>query len=79
MKNNNTANHDLPELLSKVCNQDDCPEWLKDAIWETINNKTQLDAYTPGYFREMLDNISEREAERGALNDADILESEVSQ
>jgi hypothetical protein len=78
MDNNNTVKNELPELLSAVCNHDDCPEWLKDAIWDTINDKTELDAFAPGYFREMLGNIAEREAERTA-NSFDILDSEVIQ
>ena len=43
--------NELPELLEAVCYHEDCPTWLKDAIWDAVNNQDQICIFTADYWR----------------------------
>ncbi len=59
MKNNNTIRikNELPELLEAVCGHTDCPEWLSDGIWDSINDKGGAVLYTANHFRAALESV----------------------
>ncbi len=38
--------NDLPELLEAVCNHKDCPEWLSDAIWDAVSERSTQIVYS---------------------------------
>ena len=54
MPKQNTINTDLPELLSAVCNHKDCPDWLSEKIWESLNTNSLVPADCPEQFAIML-------------------------
>ena len=45
----------LPELLSAVCNHDDCPEWIQNAVIDGFNELNSKINLTPNYFRYVLE------------------------
>lgn len=49
--------NELPELLEAVCIHDNCPEWLRDAIWEAFNNQSSNLIYTADWWRGQLESI----------------------
>jgi hypothetical protein len=72
MKNNNTIKikNELPELLEAVCNHEDCPEWLTDAIWDAFNNQTMYCTYSADFWRAQFESIAPRPRTATAPNDA---------
>ena len=58
--------NELPELLEAVCYHKDCPNWLKDAIWDAVNNQDQTCIFTADYWRSRFESMlmNEEHAER---------------
>ncbi len=44
----------VPHLLSAVCNHEDCPEWLKGKIWNTLTDNAHIPSDTAAFFKECL-------------------------
>ncbi len=44
----------VPHLLSALCNHDDCPEWLKSKIWNTLSDNANIPADTPEFYEQCL-------------------------
>jgi hypothetical protein len=44
----------LPHLLSALCTHDDCPEWLKLKIWDTLNDNADIPPDSPDQYTLML-------------------------
>jgi hypothetical protein len=62
MKNNTIKiKNELPELLEAVCDHKDCPEWLKDGIWELFSNQTQSVVYSASWWRCQFEAIDDYE------------------
>ncbi len=50
-KNNTTRfKNELPELLEAVINHPDCPDWLRESIWECINDHSRI-TFSADYIR----------------------------
>jgi len=78
MKNNNTIKikNALPELLETVCNHKDCPDWLKEGIWDLFVAQTGAVTFSADHWRDELASIAlkeKREREEDALN-AEVIE-----
>ncbi len=52
MKKINTVRikNELPELLEAVINHPDCPDWLRESIWESINENSRV-TFSADYIR----------------------------
>jgi hypothetical protein len=59
MKKNNMirVKNELPELLEAVCHHEDCPDWLKDAIWDAFNEQNIGVSFTASWWRHMLESM----------------------
>ncbi len=49
--------NELPELLEAVCLHKDCPEWLRDDIWESFNNQSGRVTFAADWWRGQLASI----------------------
>lgn len=72
-KNRITVKNELPELLEAVCNHPDCEDWLKDAIWDAVNNQNIYVTYEADYWRSQLNAMRQKPTEEPQ----DVLNSEV--
>jgi hypothetical protein len=32
------ADRDIPDMLEELCSHSECPEWLRDGIWDLVND-----------------------------------------
>jgi hypothetical protein len=87
MKNNITIKikNELPELIEAVCLHKDCPEWLKDGIWDTFSEQNTALTFSATFWRAQLEGMEEAyEPELKTVDsvtnplDAEILDGEVS-
>ena len=56
--------NELPELLEAVCHHADCENWLKDGIWDLVNNQNLAVTFTADYWRAQLNAILTPEENR---------------
>lgn len=61
--------NDLPHLLAAVCNHPECPDWLKDKIWDAVTAEATNVTYTLAHFQAAFEAIPNEEqlAERAAI------------
>ena len=45
---------DLDELIVAIFEHPDAPYWMKDALWEAINDHSYIDSFDPAFVRVML-------------------------
>lgn len=59
MKKNTTIRikNELPELLEAVCYHDDCPEWLRDAIWDAFNGQEMCISFSASWWRVQFESL----------------------
>jgi hypothetical protein len=59
MKKNSTirVKNEMPELLEALCEHPDCPDWLKDGIWDVFNDQSITVSYKAAYWRSMLNDM----------------------
>ena len=59
--NNNTikVKNAIPELLEAVCQHSECPDWLKDGIWDAFANQDIRESHTASYWRGQLESMPE--------------------
>ncbi|MDQ3712213.1 MAG: hypothetical protein M3388_08355 [Acidobacteriota bacterium] len=77
MSNKIKIKNEVPELLEAVCIHKDCPEWLKEAIWEAFNNQNIKATFTADYWRGQFDGMFERKSENES-NELGTLASQLS-
>ena len=51
--------NDLPHLLAALCAHPDCPEELKDAVWDTINDRPKRPTYSVKYWESVFESYVE--------------------
>ena len=55
MKARITIKNKVPEILEALCENTDCPGWLKNDIWDSFNNVTSGDvSYKASFWRHIL-------------------------
>ena len=36
------SKNDIPVLLGQLCTRPDCPDWLKEGIWDAVNEAVNI-------------------------------------
>ncbi len=44
----------VPHLLSAACNHEDCPNWLRTLVWNTLSDNANIPADTPAFYKQCL-------------------------
>jgi hypothetical protein len=44
----------VPHLLSTACNHEECPNWLKTLVWNTLSDNANVPADTPAFYKQCL-------------------------
>ncbi|HSK72309.1 MAG TPA: hypothetical protein VK892_11470 [Pyrinomonadaceae bacterium] len=84
MKNSTIrVKNELPELLEAVCAHPDCPDWLKEGIWDVVSGQNQSVLFTATYWRSAFEAIedSQSDAEFEEIGDLppNVIKMEVAQ
>jgi predicted outer membrane protein len=58
MKNQNKGIGDVQDLVERLLIHPKTPEWLKDVVWEVVNDRSNMDAYDENYVRVMVDSVN---------------------
>lgn len=47
----------LPFLLEAVCLHEECPDWLRNAIWDAVADQSQAVIYTATHWESQFESI----------------------